>query len=184
MKSRQYNTGRFPAPAICTRALKRIMKKYGRPGIIVTDRLRANSAADRAGLRAGLPRPLSQLRPFDGQFRGPGHEWGQKGVLAASHNVADNRLCPISPSRPGALGARAMNAVTSRLGHRDAPLPARRRGSDARVPFIAAVLPESAAAARDMVEAVDRLDAHVCTWPSCSRAGARPSVSAARRARL
>jgi hypothetical protein len=30
MKSRQYNTGRFPAPAICTRATKRTIKTSSR----------------------------------------------------------------------------------------------------------------------------------------------------------
>ncbi len=42
---------------------------------------------DRAGLRAGLPRPLPQLRPVDGQLRGRHRGCGQEGILVMSHNV-------------------------------------------------------------------------------------------------
>ena len=52
--------------------------------------------ADREGLGAGLPRPLSQLRPSDGQFRVRYREAAPQGVLAASRTVPDNRLLPIS----------------------------------------------------------------------------------------
>ena len=55
--------------------------------------------------------------------------------------------------------------------------------SDPRVPLVAAVLPEAAAAAPEAGEAVDRLDRASRTWPSCSRAGARPGAAAARRGR-
>jgi hypothetical protein len=48
--------------------------------------------ADREGLGAGLPRPLSQLRPFDGQFRVQDRECAPEGVLAASRTVPDDRL--------------------------------------------------------------------------------------------
>ena len=46
--------------------------------------------ACRAGLGAGLPRPLSQLRPVDGQFRVQDREGGSEGVLATSHTVSDD----------------------------------------------------------------------------------------------
>jgi nicotinamidase-related amidase len=39
--------------------------------------------AYRAGLGAGVPRPLSELRPFDGQFRVQDRKGGAEGVLAA-----------------------------------------------------------------------------------------------------
>lgn len=41
-------------------------------------------ARDREGLGAGLPRPLSELRPFDGQLRVRYHQYGQEGVVADS----------------------------------------------------------------------------------------------------
>src|SRR5215813_8227375 len=54
--------------------------------------------ADREGLGAGLPRPLSQLRPFDGQFRVQDRKCAPEGVLATSPTVPDDRLRPISLS--------------------------------------------------------------------------------------
>jgi len=61
--------------------------------------------ADREGLGAGLPRPLSQLRPFDGQFRVQDRECSPEGVLAASRTVPDNRLRPHSSRSSGAFAA-------------------------------------------------------------------------------
>ena len=59
--------------------------------------------ADREGLGAGLPRPLSQLRPFDGQFRVRYRECGPEGVLAESRIIPDDRRSSISLSRSGSL---------------------------------------------------------------------------------
>jgi hypothetical protein len=61
---------------------------------------------------ASFPRPLSQLRPVDGQFRVRYRECGQECVLAASRTVPDNRLRPISLSRSGCSGEPIFNYRT------------------------------------------------------------------------
>jgi hypothetical protein len=42
-------------------------------------------------LGAGFPRPLSKLRPVDGQFRGRSRESAQEGVLIPRRIVPDDR---------------------------------------------------------------------------------------------
>src|ERR1700731_4557672 len=88
--------------------------------------------AYRAGLGASVPRPLSQLRPCDGQFRVQDREGGAEGVLAASHTGSDGSTEPDLALEIGRSGTTAMNATTSRLTHRPLSLSVCKRDSGLR----------------------------------------------------
>src|SRR6185437_1271554 len=83
-----------------------------------------------------------------------GEVWRQRG--ADSHLRRERNRLPEGPRAQHSRARRLDGPVQSRF-----KLEGRRVArSDASVPFVAAVLPEAAAAARDLGEAVDRLDAH------------------------